>query len=381
MIKKLSIIGLSIIFGKIFLFVLPYSVNADTYNEFNQVYYTASLAVSIAVFGFNISFVENPVMLRVLFLLVFINLIPVYLFILIMENSIDFEAVLISYSLILTGIITFYFLFKSNIWLYFFSHVILLVAQLSAILLVILSNMAIEFAFMLMMLVSLVVISLLLKFNYKPTQVNNIKKFYEIGVSAFVINGAAVIAFNADKFIINNFFSLDTANAYTFAWTLIAPSFYIGTLIEKGIYSEKAESKLFNKTKKYTLILFAALVIYFGILTAAVTYYPNIIPGSLQHSVFQDILYIMIPGFFLFTLLHTPVNAILFKLFKDKIRSKIALFFAPVIILFLISLFIITRFDLNDDVLLILSITWLYLFVLQTIKIYLMYTKQKLIFI
>ena len=118
------------------------------------------------------------------------------------------------------------------------------------------------------------------------------------------------------------------------------------------------------------------MVFYFGLLTAVVNLYPNLIPGSLDQTIFSEILYIMIPGFFLFTLIHTPVNAVLFKLYKDKIRSKIALFFSPIIILFLISLFILTRFNLNDDVMLILSITWLYLFILQGIKIYIMKTNM-----
>jgi O-antigen/teichoic acid export membrane protein len=242
-------------------------------------------------------------------------------------------------------------------------------------------NIGIETAFMIMMTVALIITALLIKYNYQPIDSVDLKKFYQIGISAFIINGAAVIAFNADKFLINNFFSIDTANAYTFAWTLIAPSFYIGTLIEKGIYSEKAETNLIRKTKRYSILLLAALVLYFGALTFAVKLFPNLIPNSLQQSVLIDLLYIMIPGFLLFTLIHTPVNAVLFKLYKDKIRSKIALLFAPVIALFLITMFILTQIELNNNVLLILSITWLYLFILQGIKIYLMYSNHKLNFI
>lgn len=369
------------VLGKVFFLILPYLVSADVYKGFNKVYYTAALAVSISSFGFNIAFAEQKVKLSSILSLVLLNLLPVYLIIFLVNDSLNFFAPLISYLLILEGIFLFFFLFNDEIYLYFLSGLLLFTAQVAALILVSILKTDLIISYSILTAVSTFIILFILKKNYTPTTSVDVKNFYKIGFGAFVINGAAAIAFNADKFVVNNSFSLETANAYTFAWTLIAPAFYIGALIEKGIYSERADKNLINKTKKYTLILLGALVIYFGLLTAAVNFYPKLLPGSLEQKIFTDILYVMTPGFFLFILLHTPVNAVLFKLYRNKIRSKIALFFIPVIFLFLISLFIVTRFDLNNDVLLILSITWLYLFVLQGIKIYLMYSNQKLNFI
>lgn len=53
-IKKLLFLGVAIASTKVMLLLFAYFFDAETYNQFNQIYYTASLIILFGSFGFNV---------------------------------------------------------------------------------------------------------------------------------------------------------------------------------------------------------------------------------------------------------------------------------------------------------------------------------------
>lgn len=53
-IKKLFFLGVAVASTKVMLLLFAYFFDAETYNQFNQVYYTASIIILFGSLGFNI---------------------------------------------------------------------------------------------------------------------------------------------------------------------------------------------------------------------------------------------------------------------------------------------------------------------------------------
>ncbi|MCB9211146.1 MAG: hypothetical protein H6609_17400 [Ignavibacteriales bacterium] len=308
---------MSFILLKSFNLVLPYILDDVGYNEFNKVFYYASLISTIGTFGFTYAITQinfTPVILSVL---VVINIL-VGFFLVNLFSGIDvslfniLNIFLISFSSILFNVYNFQLLFHSKTNKYFLTIIIISAAYFLALGFSFLLHVNILFLYGLF---GFLAVGFCLKYfdTGDVKNISRVKDFYKIGASTFIINSAAGMVLMADKFIANNLFNVKLANAYTFSWAIIAPIFYLGNVAEKNIYAasgkKSLKSAIINSLGLITIGLFFYLI---GILLLT-NLFSNLLPSSIDIELFNKIVLTMFGGYVAYIFLHFPLNGILFK--------------------------------------------------------------------
>lgn len=331
-IKNTLLIGISFILLKSFNLVLPYFLDEIPYNEFNKVFYYASLISTIGTLGFTYAITQinfTPIILSLLVILnILLSYFMVYSFSGIEVSIINlFNIFLISFVTIIFSIHNFRLLFYSETNKYFITILIMSAAYFTALAMSLLIDVNLFFLYGIFGLFGLI---FSIRFFEWGTEGNlkEIKKFYRLGLSTFVINSAAVMIVMADKFFANNVFSIEVANAYTFAWLLVAPIFYLGGVAEKNIYAANNKNAVKSSLKNSFGLIALGLIGYSFLVYLFTNYFQNLFPEIININLFAKIFHYMMMGYALFIFLHHPINGVLFKLnFHDsqKITSYLYL--------------------------------------------------------
>ena len=378
-IKKLFYLGFAVASTKVMLLLFAYFFDSTTYNYFNQIYYTASIVILFGSLGFNIAITRINVRKWLVALTVFIT--TSFTFLILQIFSLPFKDIFEIISILiycifisLSGIYVFQLLFSGK-----YREYVLLTLIYSVLHLLIIPSIL----FFQIGLIEVLPIVAFLWFliSWKKylkqdlSESGSLKEFYKIGISAFVINSAVSLALAADKYFVNHFFTIDIANAYTFAWGLTAPMFYIGVLIEQYLFSESNPSKTNILRKGFTLVTLL-VVLYALIVISAIYFFPVIVPDSVDYFIVLKIFSLMISGYSLYVIIHFPVNAYLFKSLGTKKQKTISISFS-IIILFFISLYsLMLQGILVIDYVQLLLITWSYIFILLMAKVFIMFRNN-----
>ena len=378
-IKKLFLLGIAVASTKVMLLLFAYFFDAETYNTFNQVYYTASLIILFGSLGFNIAVTRIKVSLAIVLISVALNAILAYLFLQIISapfnNLFEISSILIySIFISISGIYVFHLLFSGRYKDYVLLTILYSVLHLLIIPAILFLKVSL---FTVLPVVSILwfFIGLSKYLKQQGFSVNSFKEFYKIGVSAFVINSAVSLALAADKYFVNHFFPVEIANSYTFAWGLIAPMFYIGVLIEQYLFSETNTSK--SNILKRGFILVAALVAFYSVTTVTmINLFPGILPASVNYITVLKIFTLMISGYSVYVIIHFPVNAYLFKSLGTEKQKTISLVFAVIISGFIALYIFIFQGLISIDYVWLLILTWSYIFTLLITKIFIMFRED-----
>ena len=378
-IKKLFFLGIAVASTKLMLLLFAYFFDAETYNQFNQIYYTASLMILFGSLGFNIAVtrvnmnlikVSAAVAVNVLFVYLFLQIISVPFNNLFEITSINIYSIFISIS----GIFVFQLLFSGRYKDYALLTILYSVLHLLIIPVIILLHASL-FTLLPLVAITWFLIGVPKFIKQLDSSPGNFKQFYKIGLSAFVINSAVSLALAADKYFVNHFFSLEVANSYTFAWGLTAPMFYIGVIIEQFLFSEANPSK--SNILKRGLVLSTALVIVYSFaILAIVNFFPNLLPATVSYDYVLKISSLMIAGYSLYVIFHFPVNAYLFKSLGIEKQKSISIIFSVIITAFLILYIIIMQGLIEINYYWLLIITWSYIFTLLIVKVIIMFRKE-----
>lgn len=202
------------------------------------------------------------------------------------------------------------------------------------------------------------------------------KEFYKVGLSAFIINSAVSLALSLDKYYVNSFFELSLANSYTFSWSLTAPVFYIGSIIERYLYAGKYEIKfsLFRKGFGLSVIF---IPLYTAALICFVYFFPQFLPASVDVNHVREITTMMIAGYSIYSLIHFTVNAYLFKLMHTSVQKEVSVYYTIILLLFIgYFYFVFQDMILLNYKTLLISI-WSYIFLLLIAKIVLLFRRKK----
>ncbi|MBK9099397.1 MAG: hypothetical protein IPM14_15030 [bacterium] len=377
-IKKLFFLGIAVASTKLMLLLFAYFFDAETYNRFNQIYYTASIIILFSSLGFNIAVTRVGISLKMVTAAVAVNAVVVYSALQIISSpfhNLPEILSIVSYSIFIsvTGIFIFQLLFSGRYKDYVILTILYSVLHLLLIPAVIFFG--IDFIAALPAVGILWLLSGLPRYiRAKEPAFQNITEFYKIGLSAFVINSAVSLALAADKYFVNHFFSLDLANSYTFAWGLTAPMFYIGVIIEQYLFSETKPSKS-NILKKGFSLSASLVTIYAALVIIVVNFFPGLIPDSVNYNYVLRIITLMITGYSIYVIFHFPVNAYLFKSLGTEKQKTISLFFSVIILSFVILYAVIMQGVIEVSYLWLLIITWSYIFTLLITKILIMFRK------
>ena len=337
---------------------------------FNQSYYTASLLILFGALGFDIAQTRIPIKTFTIFLFISINILITYSILHIISgpfsNILEIIPVII-YSTFTAagGVLNFKLLFDGKYKNYFWVMLLFAIAHFMIIPAVLLFNVSIFPALCISIIIWFFVVY---KISDKEVLDNkNYKEYFKVGFSAFIINSAVALGLSADKFIVNHFFEIDIANAYTFAWGLTAPIFYIGNLIEKYLYAEPKPDK--NRIlKKGFLVSVLLISIYTGGIIAVISFFPSLLPGSVSNEIFGSIFIFMITGYALYVIFHFPLNTYLFKVTGIGKQKTISIYFSFIILIFAFVFYYIINnaFEFNFQSLLIA--VWIYIFTLLIVK-------------
>ena len=366
------------------LLLFAYFFDAETYNHFNQIYYTASLIILFSSLGFNIAVTRINISLKIVFLAVLVNALLVYLILQIVSdpfnNLFDIVSILI-YSVFISasGIFVFHLLFIGRYKDYVLLTLLYSIFHLLIIPAILFFHInfftALPIAGFLWFSIVLLKYTTL-KITTADRSFTKLKEFYKIGISAFVINSAVSLALAADKYFVNHFFNLEVANSYTFAWGLTAPMFYIGVIIEQYLFSELNTSKS-NILKKGFSLSTSLVILYAVCVLFAVYFFPAILPTSVNYSIVISVLTLMISGYSIYVIFHFPVNVYLFKSLGTEKQKNISIIFSIIISAFVVLYIVIMQEIVALNYLWLLIITWSYIFILLITKVLLMFRKDE----
>lgn len=378
-IKKFLFLGIAVVSTKLMLLLFAYFFDADTYNQFNQIYYTASLLILFGSLGFNIALTRIKINLFTILSIVAANSIVAAIFLEIFSDPFDTYWTIISviiYSVLIsvTGIYTFQLLFTSRYKEYVFLTIAYSLLHLMIIPAIIYLSLSIS---LMLPVVSfcwlLIALPKILEENRNYSK--DLKEFYKIGVSAFVINSAVSLALAADKYFANHFFTMEIANSYTFSWSLTAPIFYIGVIIEQFLFSEQNTTK--SNILKRGFVFSSVLVICYSIIVLLIiNFFPGVIPRSVDYNNVINIATMMFTGYSIYVIIHFPVNAYLFKSMSTGIQKSVSITFSVIIIVFLFFYIAVMQELIKINYAGLLIITWSYIFTLLISKLTLMFRNK-----
>ncbi|OQY70207.1 MAG: hypothetical protein B6D44_16280 [Ignavibacteriales bacterium UTCHB2] len=375
-IKKLMLLGFAVVSTKVMLLLFAYFFNSETYNHFNQIYYTASIVILFGSLGFNIAVTRINVSMWLLTFAVVLTTSIAYLFLQILsspfENGIEIFSILLYCTFIsITGIRVFQILFSGKYRDYVLLTLLYSILHLLIIPAIIFFNVSL-FALLPAIAVLWFIIGYPKFIKQTGSTEAGFKEFYKIGISAFVINSAVSLALAADKYFVNHFFPIEIANAYTFSWSLTAPMFYIGVVIEQYLFSESNKSKS-NILKRGFLLNVVLVVFYAVIASLIINFFPGIIPSSVEYKMVLKIFSFMLIGYSVYVAAHFPINAYLFKSLGVGKQKRISIFFTIIIVIYIAVYILILREIISIDYISLLLITWSYIFALLITKALIMF--------
>jgi hypothetical protein len=369
--KRFVLIGSTIFSNKLVLILTAYFFTQVQYNIFNKAYYTASILILFGVLGFDFAVSRMKIDIKNVIIGVLVNVMLTFVVLHLIsqpfENPLKIFSVLI-YSIFacLGGIFTFQLLFKGEIK----SYVILMLTNAFFHLLIIpfVTFMNADIYLLLPFVTAFWFLIGYPQFKKLNTvSGEKLASLYKLGISTFIINSAVSLALVADKYIVNHYFPLETANAYTFAWGLIVPLLYIGNVVEKLIYSSTSGDsfRIFNKSLLVLLMLVAS---YSALLLLAVNFVPALMPKAIDLPLLREILNFMMIGYALFVVFNFPVNGFLFKFAQTSKQKIIAVAYTAAILVFPFAFFLVNGSFAITDYHSLLLLVWLFIFILLITK-------------
>jgi hypothetical protein len=370
-IPKFLLLGITIFVSKLVLIAVAYFFNGSQYNIFNQAYFAASLLILFGSLGFGFAIVQIKISPIKVALAVFVNIFIAVVVIQFISEPFDsiykiISVFLYSYFGSLGGVFLFKLLFEGNykrysqlMFVYAFFHLLLIPF-------VLLLNADIFLCFPFITFLWFAVSFPLIVKRIKGHD-NELRDLYKIGFSAFIINTAVPLALVIDKYFVNNFFGIEIANACTFAWGLTAPLFYIGSLVEKMIFSARPDNGAFV-IKKSFLLLGSLIVLYTSAVLSVVFFFPVLLPSSVDTGMLRNIFTFMAGGFALYVFFHFPVNGFLFKYSEVSKQKKAAAYFTIITFFMLVFFGFIMAARIVPDYRLLLAAVWVFIFTMLVVK-------------
>lgn len=376
---KFILIGLSLFLFKSVFIAYAYTFSQTQYNQFNQSYYTASILILFASLGFNISQTRIPIKTVAIFFFVTINTLLTYFVLSLVSDTFSniTDAIpVIIYTIFVSagGILNFRLLFDGKYQEYSWVMFMLAAAHFMIIPAVLFFGLSIFPSLAVLVVIWFFAVYRL--FDKEDLQNKNFREYYKLGFSAFVINSAVSLGLAGDKFIVNHFFAADIANAYTFAWGLTAPIFYIGNLIEKYLFAEPKPDKTRILKKGFILSLIIISAYTFGIITI-IKFFPALLPAAISKEIFGQIFIFMITGYSLYVILHFPLNTYLFKVIDTGKQKKISLYFSIIILISIFMFYYLINYVPGLNYQMLLAAVWIYIFTLLIVKMLIIFTGKE----
>lgn len=378
-INKFILIGLSLFLFKSVLIVYAYIFTKEQYNLFNQSYYTASLLILFGSMGFDIAQTRIPVKTFRLLIFITINIVITYIVLQLISSPFSDIAEIIPviiYSIFtaLGGVLNFKLLFIGKYKIYFWVMFLFAAFHFMLIPLVVFLHLSIFPVLSVLVLIWFLVVYKL--FDKEISEGQRFAQYYKIGFSAFVINSAVSLGLAGDKFIVNHFFAADIANAYTFAWSLTVPIFYIGNIVEKYLFAEPKPDKTRILKKGFLLSILLISSYTFGII-ALVKFFPSLLPSSISKEIFTNIFTFMISGYSLYVIFHFPLNTYLFKVVDTAKQKIISIYFTVIILIFAVVFYLLKTYVSEFNYQMLLATVWVYIFVLLIVKAFIIFKDKE----
>ncbi len=369
-VSRFLIIGISLFLSKLMLLLSAYLLSPTEYNLFNKYYYTAALVITFGMLGFDYAFSREDISpLKIILFVVF--QISFFTFILSFfddyRNTVLFSASVFIYAvfIVFSNILAFRILFDGEYISYFFIYLSYSLLHIILIMAIPSQDYVLFFPFTGLLWAAIV---LYISRRYLIIKGNGIKRFYKLAMSGFIINSSLSLGIVFIKYVVNNFFPAETANAFTFSWGIAAPVYYIGSLIEKYIYSLDSEKSPGQTRKSFYLLL--VLTASYGLLMVFILIFiPGLFPSSVNITLLHNIFLVMLIGYSTYCVVHFPINGYLFKYAESSLQKVISISFVIIIVFFIVLIFVF-REGITSNYWYLLELFFAYIFTLLVVKTY-----------
>ena len=375
--SRFFIIGVSLFLSKFMLLLSAYLLTERDYNLFNKYYYTAALVITFSILGFDYAFSRENISPFKILMFVVLHA-SVFTFILSFfddySNTALFSVSVFIYSvfIVFSYVLAFRVLFDGAYISYFVIFLLYSIFHILLILAVPSTNYAIYFPIVgLLWFLTVVYFSR----KYFLLKGNNVKRFYKLAMSGFIINSSLSLGIVFIKYVVNNFFPTETANAFTFSWGIAAPVFYIGNMLEKYIYSLNRE-KSKGQTRKSFYLLLVLITTYSIFIIIILKYIPGILPSSVDENFLNSIFLAMLIGYGFYCVVHFPINGYLFKYAESRLQKIISLSFTAIILFFLL-LVLYFRIEITTNYRCLLALFFAYIYTLLGVKTFMVVKNVK----
>lgn len=317
---------------------MPYLIPAEEYNHFNSLYYSSAMLTVISLMGLDFVFARNKPSLKVVLYLLSVNVIVFFIIFTALSGRFEVMILPLLISNIGFSLYTTVLLFQKQLNKYLLASFIYFMIGVSAFTIHKITGIEL---FILFSVCSLALIpGVILHFDRLERVKIGLSEVYLLGLSVFMINALSGVVFNIDKFIINNYLGINEGNAYTFAWTILVPVFYIGNLYEKQIYTESGSKLPYYRILKISLLNAVSLSVYlFAVNYIFINY--NLLPKSVDKDTFAQISQFLSLGLLMFSVVHFPLNGILLKYSSPETQKKSGIINLLVLILFIFTLMMV----------------------------------------
>ncbi|MBI9070780.1 MAG: hypothetical protein JEY94_04240 [Melioribacteraceae bacterium] len=354
--------------SKLVFLIVPYLLSAVEYNDFNKVYYAAGILVIFGRLGFE--FAINKLNLRTDFLslIVAFNIFIGFILLAIFDTKIEkIEEVLIivlySFFYVVANIFLFKALFRSKHKNYFIYKVSFGFFLLIGIIL--LTILHIKIIYVLPVAAFLWFVTCFKKDNINRS--DDIKSFYKLGVSSFIINTLPGISVIIDKFIANHYFATEVANAYTFSWIMIAPMIYVGNITEHLILASN-NKKGSNTLQSGVIFTIIGIICYNLLCLVILNYFSELLPASIDVEIVKMIVPYLLIGYSLYTILQNPVKAYILKFANKNIQSKLSRVYPIIALSFVTAIYCTFELLKSSSYILLIGIDFIYLFAIILVQ-------------
>ncbi len=334
-------------------------ISGAEYNSFNSKYYSATMLTVISLMGLDFVFARNKPGLKIIIFLLISNVLISFGIYSALSGRSEIMILPFLISNVAFSLYTTVLLFENQLRRYLlFSFLYLMFGVLAV---TVHKLLTIDF-FTIYAACSIALIPGLILIRSQQGR-NKIKpgELYILGYSIFLINALSGVIFNIDKYLVNNYLSIPAGNAYTFAWTVLVPVFYIGNLFEKQIYTQSDPRP---PTRQILGIAFFNAFSVSGYLLTInyifVTY--GLLPDSVDKENFIRITRMLSLGLFVFSVAHFPINGILLKYSSAKIQKISGMINLFIIVIFIFAVILIqSLMNIDVKIIILLSFTALIL--------------------
>jgi hypothetical protein len=310
---KYLIISSIYFLDKLFILIVPFVTTSGGFYQFNLDYYLLIFISTISLFGYHLAYARNPINKYLLIFLLFLNTSALFLVISFFFNisaSIIIIPAAVGYNLI--KIFQYRLLFTDSLKKYLSLGLIFNLFLAGIVAIALQTNLSLIYSYLFFLVFAGAVVIFFLE-NFKPDFSLKVLLIFALSsIGVFIVNSCATLIISYHKLLSSSIIDKSFANSIIFIWILLGPIFFIGHVSERFSYTKNVKD-IKADLLKFILLLVAANTLFSFMLIMLISEFPQLLPQSVNAEIISDYLWKFLIGVSLFSVIHYPINSLIFK--------------------------------------------------------------------